>query len=197
MYLLILGCVAAACVFMLWTRHLIIVYMYTASVGLIFLSYWTNKSALGLLVGGPSVLDDLLSLNLSRLLDPGGLLFILLPYFVAQWIMGMAFAFIHMSPSSQIIQKLLPFNFVMPLVLAMLPLPIEMVKHSPVFAAIFPLILTKIALWSSSLDVIRTVFNGYQHARNFASTYGLSALVENEWQRLNVPCVLRAFWVCR
>lgn len=85
----------------------------------------------------------------------------------------------------------------MPLFLAMLPLPTSILKHSPAFAAILPLILSKIALWSSSFDILKTILNGHQHARNFASNFGLSALVENEWQRLNVPCVLRAFWTIR
>jgi len=88
-------------------------------------------------------------------------------------------------------------SFIMPLLLAMLPLPLPILKHSPAFAALLPLILSKIALWSSSFDLVKTLFNGYQHARNFATNFGLSALVENEWQRLNVPCVLRAFWCIR
>lgn len=85
----------------------------------------------------------------------------------------------------------------MPLILSMLPLPAQILKHSPAFAAILPLVLSKIALWSSSFDVVKTLYSGYQNARNFASNFGLSALVENEWQRLNVPCVLRAFWTLR
>lgn len=98
----------------------------------------------------------------------------------------------------EIIQKVLPFSFLMPLSLTMLPsIPPAFIKHSPAFAAILPLVLSKIALWSSSFDVIKTLFNGYQHAKNFATSFGLSALVENEWQRLNVPCVLRAFWIIR
>lgn len=85
----------------------------------------------------------------------------------------------------------------MPLLLATLPLPFSITKHSPAFAAILPLALSKIALWSSSYDILKTIVNGYQHAKNFARNFGLSALVENEWQRLNVPCVLRAFWMIR
>lgn len=85
----------------------------------------------------------------------------------------------------------------MPLLLATLPLPFQIIKHSPAFAAVLPLVLTKIALWSSSYDIFRTIVSGYQHATTFSRNFGLSALVENEWQRLNVPCVLRAFWMIR
>ncbi|XP_021710110.1 protein TRC8 homolog isoform X3 [Aedes aegypti] len=195
--LCLFGCISAACVFMLWTRHLVIVYMYIVSVGLIFLSYWSNVSALSVISDGPSLLEDILSLNMERLLDPGGVALSILPHLLAQWLMGVIFAYIHLGPKYKFIQKALPFSFLMPLFLAMLPLPTVVLKHSPAFAAILPLVLSKIALWSSSFDVVKTILNGYQHARNFASNFGISALIENEWQRLNVPCVLRAFWTIR
>uniref|UniRef100_A0A182RRR5 RING-type domain-containing protein n=1 Tax=Anopheles funestus TaxID=62324 RepID=A0A182RRR5_ANOFN len=191
------GAISAACVFMLWTRHLVIVYMYIVSVGLIFLSYWSNVSALSVISDSPSLLEDVLSLNMDRLLDPGGVLISILPHLLAQWLMGVIFAYIHLGPRHKIIQKALPFSFLMPLLLAMLPLPSIVLKHSPAFAAILPLVLSKIALWSSSFDVVKTILSGYQHARNFASNFGIATLIENEWQRLNVPCVLRVFWTIR
>ncbi|XP_058119054.1 protein TRC8 homolog isoform X2 [Anopheles coustani] len=191
------GAISAACVFMLWTRHLVIVYMYILSVGLIFLSYWSNVSALSVISDSPSLLEDVLSLNMDRLLDPGGVLISILPHLLAQWLMGVIFAYIHLGPRYKITQKALPFSFLMPLLLAMLPLPSVVLKHSPAFAAILPLVLSKIALWSSSFDVVKTILNGYQHARNFAGNFGIATLIENEWQRLNVPCVLRVFWTLR
>lgn len=175
--LCLFGCISAACVFMLWTRHLVIVYMYIVSVGLIFLSYWSNVSALSVISDGPSLLEDILSLNMERLLDPGGVALSILPHLLAQWLMGVIFAYIHLGPKYKIIQKALPFSFLMPLFLAMLPLPTVVLKHSPAFAAILPLVLSKIALWSSSFDVVKTILNGYQHARNFASNFGISALI--------------------
>lgn len=196
MYFL-LGWLCAACVFMLWTRHLVIVYMYIVSIGLIFLSYWSNVSAMNLMADAPSLLEDILSLNMTSLLDPGGVAIAVCPHLIAQWLIGLTFSYIHLGPRYNTIQKLLPVNFLMPLMLAMLPLPEPIRKHSPAFAAVMPLALCKVALWSSSFDVAKTVYSGYQHARNFASNFGLSALVENEWQRLNVPCVLRAFWILR
>lgn len=188
---------------MLWTRHLVIVYMYVTSIGLIFLSYWSNVSAIGLLTasaadgGGGGLVEDVLSLNWSRLLDPGGVALAILPHLIAQRIIGMIFAYIHFGPKIATIQRLLPYSFMVPLVMAMLPLPAALVKHSPAFATILPLVLAKYALWSSAIDIVKTVYDGYTRARNFGRNFGLSALVENEWQRLNVPCVLRVFWVLR
>lgn len=83
---------------MLWTRHLVMVYMYIISVGLIFLSYWSNVAAMNLLQDGPSLLEDILSINMTRLLDPGGVALSILPHMVAQWIMGIIFAYIHLGP---------------------------------------------------------------------------------------------------
>lgn len=105
------GCFSAAFVFMLWTRHLVIVYMFIISVGLIFLSYWSNVSALNLIEDGPCLLEDILSLNVSRLLDPGGVAFSVLPHLIAQWFMGMLFAYIHLGPRHPLIQKLCRFVF--------------------------------------------------------------------------------------
>lgn len=191
------GCISAACIFMLWTRHLVIVYMYIVSIGLIFLSYWSNVSAIALLGDGPCLLEDILALNVNRLMDPRGVAVAILPHLFAQWIIGKIFSYIHLGPKYNSIQTFLPVSFLMPLLLAMLPLPQPILKHSPAFAAIMPLALSKIALWSSSFDIVKTLRNGFEHAKNFATNFGLSALVENEWQRLNVPCVLRAFWTIR
>lgn len=171
--------------------------MYIASIGLIFLSYWSNVSAINLMADGRSLLEDTLSLNMTSLLDPNGVAVTVFPHVIVQWIIGLTFSYIHLGPRYNTIQKALPINFLMPILLAMLPLPQPILKHSPAFAAVMPLALSKVALWSSSFDVAKTVYNGYQHARNFASNFGMSALVENEWQRLNVPCVLRAFWIIR
>ncbi len=118
-------------------------------------------------------------------------------YTIFLFIFRTIYAYIHLGPKYQLTQRALPFSFLMPLFLAVLPMPASIIKHSPAFSAILPLVLAKIALWSSSLDIIRTIVSGYQHAVNFAGNFGLSALVENEWQRLNVPCVLRTFWMIR
>jgi len=40
---------------MLWTRHLVMVYMFLTSLGLTFLSYWSNVSALALMERSPSI----------------------------------------------------------------------------------------------------------------------------------------------
>lgn len=129
--------------------------------------------------------------------DVAGVVVAILPHFISQVVFGVMYSYIHLGPKYPSIERLLPLSFIMPLILAMLPLPYSILKHSPAFAAIMPLALAKIALWSSSFDIYKTLHNGLEHAKSFATNFGLSALIENEWQRLNVPCVLRAFWTIR
>ncbi|KRF78620.1 protein TRC8 homolog isoform X1 [Drosophila virilis] len=193
----LLGFLCAACIFMLWTRHLVMVYMFLTSLGLTFLSYWSNVSALELMEQSPSILEDLLSLNTTRLLDSGGIVMALAPHIIAQWFMGMLFAYIHLGPRYALLQRSMPIIFTSPILLAMLPLSSSIVDKLPVIAGLTPIILTKITLMLSAMDASRTVYNGYQYAVNFVSNFGLSALIENEWQRLNVPNVLRLFWIIR
>ncbi|XP_067007766.1 protein TRC8 homolog [Anabrus simplex] len=203
-----LGIVAAMCVFMLLTKHLVIVYMYLMSVGIVFVSYWTNVSTMKTVIAAltangtssgvtASILEDVLSLNLTRLLDPQGCGFVVIENYVIQCLLALVFTFIHLGPRYSVVQKLLPLSFMAPSILAILPLPISVLHHAPVFAALLPLALVKFVLWYSALTVIQTVYSGYQHARNFVSNFGLSALVETEWLRLNVPTVLRTFWILR
>ncbi|CAD6993734.1 protein TRC8 homolog isoform X2 [Ceratitis capitata] len=188
---------SAACIFMLWTRYLVMVYMFVISLGLTFLSYWSNVSALTLMEKSPCILEDLLSFNRTRLLDTGEVAMSLVPHLVAQWFMGMLFAYVHLGPRYRIVQKIMPVVFASPILLAMLPLPPRLIKDLPVFAGAVPLILTKATMLNSAYDAAKTVYNGYQYAMNFVSNFGLSALIENEWQRLNVPSVLRVFWTIR
>lgn len=69
--LFLLGCFSSLAIFMLWTRHLVIIYMYVVSVGLIFLSYWSNVAAIALLQeGSSSLIEDILNVMCRNLHHP-------------------------------------------------------------------------------------------------------------------------------
>lgn len=196
---------SALCIFVLYTKHLVIVYLYLMSVGIVFVSYWTNVSAmkqiqtLTLAATDPatSILEDILNLNMKNLLDLDGPGILVIQNFAIQFLLAVLFRNVHLGPRHATIQKLLPLSFMAPSFLAMLPVPQNLLHHSPVFSSLLPLFLVKYVLWSSAYNVIQVIYAGYQHGRLFVSNYGLSALVETEWMRLNVPCVLRVFWVMR
>lgn len=198
---------SALCIFVLYTKHLIIVYLYLMSVGLVFVSYWTNVSAIKQIQAltlaapteqpSPSILEDILNLNMKNLLDLDGPGVLVIQNFAIQFILAVLFRNVHLGIRHATIQKLLPMSFMAPSFLAMLPVPPNLLHHSPVFSTLLPLFLVKYVLWSSAYNVIQVIYAGYQHGRLFVSNYGLSALVETEWMRLNIPCVLRVFWVMR
>ncbi|KAM3957997.1 TRC8 ring finger protein [Aphomia sociella] len=202
-----LGCMSALCIFVLYTKHLIIVYLYLMSVGIVFVSYWTNVSAIKQIQAltltsatvqpATSILEDILNLNMKNLLDLDGPGVLVIQNFAIQFTLAVLFKNVHLGPRQATMQKLLPISFMAPSFLAMLPVPPNLLHHSPVFSALLPLFLVKYVLWSSLYNVIQVIYSGYQHGRLFVSNYGLSALVEMEWMRLNVPCVLRVFWVMR
>lgn len=195
------------CVFMLRTKHLMIVYMYLLSVGIVFVSYWANVSTMKTVISSmtttsdlprTSILEDILSLNFKHLLDTNGSGFAVIQNYAVQGLLAFVFMYVHLGPRYHIVQRLLPTSFMAPSILAVLPaVPTSVLHHAPVFAALLPLALVKFVLWYSALAVGHTVFIGYQNTRNFINNYGLSALVETEWTRLNVPTVLRTFWMLR
>lgn len=171
--------------------------MYLLSIAIIVLSYLGNVSLIKALVDKPSLVEMVIHSNYSVLLETEGPVFQLCSHLLGQLIMGFSFQYVHMGPRYSVMQKLLPYTFLFPLTIALFPIPRELLKHVAMIATLVPLALVKIALWVSAFDVVETLYGGFQHARNYASNYGLSALVESEWQRLNVPCVLRAFWMIR
>ncbi|XP_050357478.1 protein TRC8 homolog [Nymphalis io] len=201
-----LGCMSALCIFVLYTKHLIIVYLYLMSIGIVFISYWTNVSAikqiqaLTLTVTSShpsSILEDILNLNVKSLVDLEGPGILVIQNFAIQFILAVLFRNVHLGPRNATLEKLLPMSFMAPSFLAMLPVPPNLLHHSPVFSSLLPLFLVKYVLWTSGYDVVQVMYGGYQHGRLFVSHNGLSALVETEWMRLNVPCVLRVFWIMR
>ncbi|XP_071626441.1 protein TRC8 homolog [Temnothorax longispinosus] len=198
-----IGFLAALYTFMLCTRHLVIVYLYLISVGVIFVSYWSNVSATKAIVAymsahesATSILDSILCLNLSDVLynGPG---FLIIQNYILQCLLASVFCYIHLAPRHPIVQKLLVLSFMSPSILGIHPLPVQYLYHAPVCATLIPLAVCKFVIWYNGVSMLRTIYMGYRHARNFIINYGLTALAETEWMRLNVPCVLRTFWMLR
>ncbi|KAL3269792.1 hypothetical protein HHI36_008851 [Cryptolaemus montrouzieri] len=200
------GCGVALCLFMLSIKHLMVVYMYFMSVGVVFISYWTNMSTVKLLISTIEsknatwdLRNNILMLDYNNLLAEDGVTMHVLQNCVFQLVLSFIFINIHLGPRYSVLQKLLPMTFFAPIVLTLMPLPLPtgFLSHSPIFCALLPLALVKFVLWSSIVSIVQTMYTGYLHARNFVANFGMSALVEAEWLRLNVPEVLRTFWLLR
>nr|CAH7746034.1 unnamed protein product [Callosobruchus chinensis] len=198
-----LGCVAAIGMFILSTKHLMVVYMYLMSVGLVLVSYWSNatavKTALQATATNASLtaVPNLITFNLRRIFHENYWLVKLVQNHLLQATMSIIFFNIHLGPRPTLLQKILPLCFIVPSLAALLPLPALVLNYTPVIAAILPLLLVKFVLFSSVFQISHSVYSGYIQAKNFVTNFGVSALIESEWLRLNVPEVLRTFWSLR
>lgn len=126
------GFLAALYTFMLCTRHLIIVYLYLISVGVIFVSYWSNVSAMKAIIAyvsvhesTTSILDNILCLNLSDVLYNGPGVLIIQNY-ILQCLLASVFCYIHLAPRHPVVQKLLVLSFMSPSILGIHPLPVSL-----------------------------------------------------------------------
>lgn len=167
------------------------------------MSYWANVFTMTFATNSQgsnqSILEDIVSLNLIRILNPSSAGFIVVANYVVQFLLffTFVFAYSYIGPKYAVLNKALPLSFLAPSLLAILPLPEAVLMHSPVFAALLPLAMVKFVLWYSAVTVVQTIYSSFQHSRNVINNFGLTALVETEWLRLNVPCILRTFWLLR
>ncbi|XP_033324709.1 TRC8 ring finger protein [Megalopta genalis] len=198
-----LGCFAAICTFMLWTKHLIIVHLYLISMGAIILSNWSNTSTMKAIIvyvttheSRTSILDDILSFDIDTILNEGPG-FLMIQNYILQCILASIFCYTHQASKHPMLQKFLVLSFVAPSFLSIYPLPTQVLNYAPVFAALLPMAVCNFVFWSNGVSILKTIYMVCQHAHTFIDDYGLSALAETEWIRLNVPCVLRTFWLLR
>ncbi|KAJ8686295.1 hypothetical protein QAD02_022089 [Eretmocerus hayati] len=198
-----LGCIAALCTFMLRTKQLVIVYLYLISVGTVFLSYWSHVSTMEAIIsylkskeGGDSIGGDILSFQFKTLFmdGPGGTI---LKNYIFQSMLARLYCWIHRGPRDPRLQKLLASSFILPCLIGLYPLPMSVMTRVPVYFALLPLAICKSVLWLYGHKIWKTLYVGYQLGRTFISNYGLSALAESQWARLQVPSVLRTFWILR
>ncbi|XP_008207505.1 protein TRC8 homolog isoform X2 [Nasonia vitripennis] len=197
------GCAAATCTFMLWTKQLIILYLYLISVGVVFVSYWSNVSTIDAITtylsskeDGGSVLADVLNLQFTQLMSNGPGIMII-QNIILQSVLAHLYCYIHLAPKNPHLQKILIYSFTLSSQVGILPLPASVMTRFPVFAALIPLAVCKYVLWCNAYNIWMTIHRGYQLGRNFITNYGLSALAETQWSRLHVPSVLRTFWILR
>ena len=116
---------------MLWTKHLIIVYLYLISVGAIFISYWSNISTMKAIItyvstheSTTSILDDILYLNLKYVLNEGPG-FLIIQNYILQCLLASIFCYIHLAPKHPVLQKFLILSFMTPSIVGICPLPVS------------------------------------------------------------------------
>ncbi|KAF7275926.1 hypothetical protein GWI33_011096 [Rhynchophorus ferrugineus] len=183
----IVGCLSAMCMFVLNMKHLMVVYIYLMSVGLAMLSYFFNFRTI----------KDIMLDEDYALMEAKGWMYQLTENCVLQSLFSFIFTNIHLGPRFWIVQKLLPLSFLVPTFLALLPVSETILKLSSFVSTLLPLTIITVILWSSFMTISNSLYMGYHQMKTMISNFGVSALVESEWGRLNVPDVLRTFWVLR
>lgn len=118
---------------MLWTGHLIIVYMYLISVGTIFVSYWSNVRTMQSIISYTPTYDtnitllksvsDVLPVSLSHLLD--GIGSVIIQNYLLQFSLATVFYYINLAPRHVLLDKLLFISFLTPAILGIFPLPVS------------------------------------------------------------------------
>lgn len=67
----------------------------------------------------------------------------------------------------------------------------------PIIATVIPLIICYSVFCIHGKSAIQALCKEYKFGTTFATNYGFLALLETQWIRLNVPWVLRTFWLLR
>jgi E3 ubiquitin-protein ligase RNF139 len=156
------GCLFAFGVFLLPKAYLVNVYKYLCSIGIMFVSYWANVSTMKTVISArenneihpqTSILHSILSLDLQGVLEWNEAALAIVRNYVVQCSLGLLFQHIELGPTNRLIQLLTMPAFMAPSMLAMLPVHDYMLTHSPVFAALLPLVKIKLMIWSSAVQV--------------------------------------------
>ncbi|CAH0554717.1 unnamed protein product [Brassicogethes aeneus] len=188
-----IGCAGGICLFILSTKHLMVVYMYLMSIIVAYMSYYMNLSVAVTVIRYAENISE--PVGYIELATTHGMQ--VFQTNVVQGILAFVFMYVHLGSRNHVIEKMLLMSFVFPSPLCLLPLPAQIKGAIPLIFALVPGYLINVVLFTSVISVVQSIYNGYLQVRNYVSNFGISALVESEWVRLNVPEVLRTFWILR
>ena len=192
----------ATVVFLLSSQRLMQVYLVVGSLVVVVIGYQLNVATLLYLASpphsdNPPLLYSLLSLNTTAIQGSGTTISTLGVNYLCQGGLGYLFTLLHTGPTHPLLHRLLILSFLSPSFSMLLPLPEAVLSAVPLFAALLPLAVVKYVVASNLLQGSQVVLGGYQYARTVMREFGLHSLLESEWVRLNVPNVLRTFWLVR
>ena len=192
----------ATVAFLLSSQRLIRVYFVIVSFALIVIGYQANMATIRYLTSGPessfpALMLSILSLNTTALFDSSGAIFTLGANYIFQGSLGYIFTLIYSGPHHPVLQKLLIVSFILPSALSFFCVPNWILASVPLLSALLPLAILKYTIFSNLLKCIHVVMDGYHYARVVMRNFGLHSLLESEWVRLNIPNVLRTFWMFR
>ena len=96
-----------------------------------------------------------------------------------------------------LINDLLPFSILIPSILILVGLETETLKLAAMMAIFPPAIITITTLWLGLRKAFRSIRHSFKNKYQILQHFGLSTFLETEWIRLQVPTLLRTFWITR
>lgn len=195
---------AALLVFLLPSRQLVTVYQHLACLAAIPASYAGHRLMVDTIQGGDwlqSVLVPLLPhlpLLPLALLDSPFSRAVGLNYLLQTGLALLLRRLLRLSGRwSHLARDYLAAVMVLPCLLALLTLPAPALALMAFLASLLPAALLGTSLGQQAAPLLQALVNLYIDKRNFINNFGLNTFLEAEWGRLQVPAVLRTFWVSR
>ncbi|RWS03823.1 protein TRC8-like protein [Dinothrombium tinctorium] len=179
--------------FLLPTKHLISVYVWLSSIGVIVWSYICNEEYVRFVnsLSQTTIAFELLSLNFN-------VIWRFLGNYLLQVFLAILFCFASSSPQKILPKRMVGLCFIIPTVLSLLPrIPNMILMFGPIAAASVAFLHVCLNVIYSAHSIFQSLYGGIIWSRTFMRHYGLYTLLENQWTRLHVPQVLRVFWLTR
>lgn len=180
--------------FILPNRHLIAIYRFIASLSAIALSYYFNREYVNFLFSLPNgdIVFELLTQNSVAVYHT------VCNFFVQLFAAAL---FVHCTalPLRRLHQLLIGFILLLPLALS----PLFLIMSLHLITSIRLLTLLAASLYAGySLVVgfvqfVNSIVQDFNWCRYIVRYHGLYALFENQWSRLQVPQVLKVFWLSK
>ncbi|XP_071525542.1 protein TRC8 homolog [Panulirus ornatus] len=201
-FMFLLVYITATVAFLLSSQRLIQVYLIVASMAVVVAGYQGNMAAVRHISSPPQsdhppVLYSMFSLNTTALWDSGGIFSTLVVNYIFQGSLGYLFTLLYSGPQYPVLHKLIIISFLLPTISMLFTVSSGILSTVPLIAALLPLAIVKYTVASNLLKCTQVVLEGYHYARRVMRDFGLHSLLESEWVRLNVPNVLRTFWIIR
>ncbi|RWS26255.1 protein TRC8-like protein [Leptotrombidium deliense] len=179
--------------FLLPTKHLVSVYIWLSSIGVIFWSYICNEEYIRYVnsLSHSTIAFELLSLNFSTITRFIG-------NYLLQVFLAIIFCFASTSSQKILPKRLVGFCFIIPTVLSLLPkIPHMLIMFAPIAAASVACLHVCLNIIFHANHIFQSVYDDINWCRSFMHHFGLYTLLESQWSRLHVPQVLRVFWLTR
>jgi E3 ubiquitin-protein ligase RNF139 len=154
-------------------------------VGIVYVSHWSNARTTDAVTQylnskENGILYELFRLQFTKLLSNWPI-WMITQNCVLQCILSQLFWLIRFGQKYEFLEPIITLGFI---------------SQDSSFGSI-PLAICAAELLCNRYNIWRTLYSGYQFGKVFISNYGLSAFAETQWTRLQVPSVLRTFWILR